>query len=442
MLGLLKRGFKGGIHPPENKHLTESRKIEEIPIPKEVVIPVQQHIGRASEPVVEKGGKVKAGDIISKSGGFVSVPCHSSVSGTIKAVVPHIHPLGNIVSAVIIESDGEDTYSDSIRFNPQYMEIPPGGMKTMIHDAGIAGMGGATFPTHVKLSPPGGMKIDTAILNGAECEPYLTSDHRVMLEKTEEVIEGFRIIMKILNVQTGIIGIENNKPDAVLKMKDAADKYPEISVVPLRVKYPQGAEKQLIYALTKRIVPAGKLPMEVGCVVQNVGTAQAVYNAVAYKCPLIDRVVTVGGSVADRKNLLVRIGTPIRNLIEYCGGFEGNAEKIIMGGPMMGLALHSLDTPVIKGTSGILVLNKEQAGLGKTTACLNCGSCVEVCPMNLMPNQLANLSEKARFDEAEVYNAMDCIECGCCSYTCPAKINLVQNIKFAKSVITKKRKEK
>ncbi|MCK4965491.1 electron transport complex subunit RsxC, partial [bacterium] len=437
MLGLLKRGFKGGVHPPENKHLTESQKIEEIPIPKEVIIPVQQHIGRASEAVVEKGDKVKAGDIISKSGGFVSVPCHSSVSGTVKAVEPFIHPLGEKIPSVIIESDGEDAYGDSIQFNPQYMEISPDEMKTMIHDAGVAGMGGATFPTHVKLSPPEGMKIDTAILNGAECEPYLTSDHRVMLEKTEEVIEGFRIIMKILNVQTGIIGIENNKPNAVLKMKEAASKYPEIVVVSLKVKYPQGAEKQLIYALTKRIVPAGKLPMEVGCVVQNVGTAQAVYNAVAYKRPLIDRVVTVGGSITHKKNLLVRIGTPIRNLIEYCGEFEGDAKKIIMGGPMMGFALHSLDTPVIKGTSGILMLNKGQTGLGKITACLNCGSCVEVCPMNLLPNQLANLAEKERFDEAEEFNAMDCIECGCCAYTCPAKINLVQNIKYAKSVIMK-----
>ncbi len=432
MLTALKRSFKGGVHPPENKKYTESKAIEEIPLPEKVIIPLQQHIGKPSKAIVEKGAEVKAGDPISEAGGFVSVPCHASISGTVKSIEPHIHPLGEKIPSVIIESNGEDQISDNITFNSDYMSLSGEEMKNLIYGAGIAGMGGATFPTHVKLSPPPEKKINTVILNGAECEPYLTSDHRLMLENTEEIIEGFRIIMKILDVKRGIIGIENNKPDSIKKMEDISAKFPEISVVSLNVKYPQGAEKQLIYALTKRKVPAGKLPMEVGCIVQNVGTAKAVYDAVAYKRPLIDRIVTVAGCVTYQKNLKVRIGTPLQHLIDYCGGFEGSPKKIIMGGPMMGLALHSLDTPVIKGTSGILMLRDDQVSAVKTTACLNCGKCVEICPMNLMPNIIAGFAKYERWDDAKDAFALDCIECGCCSYICPAKITLVQNIKYAK----------
>jgi electron transport complex protein RnfC len=438
MIKLFNRGFKGGVHPPENKIFTESKPIEVIPLPEKVIIPLQQHLGKPSNVIVNKGDKVKVGDPISEAGGYVSVPCHASISGTVTSIQPHIHPLGEKITAVSIENNGEDHLSDNISFNPDYMNYSVDEMKNLIHDAGLAGMGGATFPTHVKLSPPEGKKIDIAILNGAECEPYLTSDHRLMLEKTEEIIEGFRIIIKILGVKLGIIGIENNKSDAISKMKEVAIKYPEMSVVSLNVKYPQGAEKQLIYALTERKVPAGKLPMEVGCVVQNVGTAKAIYDAVAYKKPLIERVVTVAGNIIHQKNLLVRIGTPIKNLIDYCGGFTNSPDKIIMGGPMMGVAQHSLNTPVIKGTSGIIILKSDKTYLGKTTPCLNCGKCIEICPMNIMPNVIASFAQKERFDDAEEFNALDCIECGSCSYICPAKINLIQNIKFAKFKISQK----
>lgn len=441
MFDILKRNFKGGVHPKENKKYTESKPIEEIPLPEEVIIPLQQHIGKPSKIIVNKGDKVNAGDPVSEAGGFVSVPCHASISGTVKAIQPHIHPLGGEVTSVIIEGDGEDKYSEKIEFNSDYMNLSPEEMKNMIHEAGIAGMGGATFPTHVKLSPPPEKKIDTAILNGSECEPYLTSDHRLMLEKTEEIIEGFRIIMKILGVNRGIVGIEKNKPDAIKKMEEVSSRFPEIGVVSLDVKYPQGAEKQLIYALTRRKVPPGKLPMEVGCLVHNVGTAKAVYDAVAFKRPLIDRVVTVAGDITYQKNLNVRIGTPIKNLIDYCGGFVNSPKKIIIGGPMMGIAQHSLNAPVIKGTSGIIILRSEQIGFGKTTPCLNCGKCVEICPMNLTPNIIASLVENGRIEDAGEYNALDCIECGCCSYICPARINLVQNIKFAKFKIMEEAKK-
>ena len=437
----LKRSFKGGVHPNENKQYTESKPTEELPLPEKVIIPLQQHLGRPSKAIVEKGAKVKVGDPVSEADGFVSLPCHASVSGTVKSIEPHIHPLGEKILSVIIESNGENQHSDSIKFNPDYMNLSGEEMKNLIYESGIAGMGGATFPTHVKLSPPLEKKIDTVILNGAECEPFLTGDHRLMLEETVNIINGFRIIMKILNVKRGIIGIENNKPDAISIMKKVSAEFQELNVVSLNVKYPQGAEKQLIYALTGRKVPAGKLPMEVGCVVQNVGTAKAVYDAVAYKMPLIDRIVTVAGCITYQKNLKVKIGTPLKDLIDYCGGFECPPKKIIMGGPMMGIALHSLDTPVIKGTSGIVLLREDQVNLGKTTACLNCGKCVEICPMNLMPNVISGYSKYNRWEDAKEAFSLDCIECGCCSYICPAKINLVQNIKYAKFKIMQEAKK-
>ncbi len=434
--------FSGGIHPPEKKN-TSKKQIEKCPIPKEVIIPVQQHIGAPSKPIVEKGDSVLVGQPISEAGGFVSVPSHASISGTVKAVEERPHPLGTPVLSVVIESDGEDNWEPSIAPQENYLELDKNEMITRIQSAGIAGMGGATFPTHVKLSPPPDKPINTLILNGVECEPYLTSDHRVMLEEPEKVLKGIQILTKILGCSRTVIGIESNKPDAVKLMKKmSADMGLDYEVISLHVKYPQGAEKQLIKAVTGKFVPAGGLPMDVGCVVQNVGTAAAVYDAVALKKPLVERVVTVtGNGISEAKNILVRIGTPYTDVFEYCGGIKENAGKLILGGPMMGLAQSSMDAPVIKGTSGLLVLDEKESKRRQVTACISCARCVDVCPMGLMPKTIAGFVKNDRFDDAKKYNVMDCIECGSCAYVCPAHINLVHLIKYGKSQVLKQIKK-
>lgn len=426
------RGFFGGVHPPEFKELADHKTIVTLPLPSFVVIPLQQHIGVPSESLVKEGDTVKTGDRISEPKGFVSVSAHASISGKVKSVVSFPHPLGQEVKSVIIEGDGQDTITDSIVSDPDYFNLSIDEMKKRIADAGLAGMGGAAFPTHVKLSPPPEKKIDTALLNGAECEPYLTADHRLMLEFPEDIFTGFQLIMKILGVKRGIIGIEDNKPDAIDIMQRMSGKYPGIEVLSLRVKYPQGAEKQLIYAATGRAVPPGKLPMEVGCLVSNVGTARAVYEAIALRRPLIERIVTVTGAVASPQNLRVRIGTPIRTLIDFCGGFTGSIGKILSGGPMMGVAQYTLDVPVVKGTSGVIAINKEKVVEEKPLACIKCGGCVRACPMHLMPFMIDAFVENEKWDLAKNINIADCIECGCCSYACPAKRRLVQSMRYGK----------
>ena len=311
-----------------------------------------------------------------------------------------------------------------------------------ILDAGIVGLGGATFPTHVKLSPPEDKRIDTLILNGVECEPYLTADHRLMLEQPENILAGMRIIMHIMNIKRGIIGIEKNKPDAITIMQDLVKTEAEIEVYPLNVKYPQGAEKQLIFAVTKRRVPAGKLPMEVRCLVQNVGTAKAVYEAVALKKPLIERIVTVAGCIKEPKNVRVPIGTQIKDVIEFCGGFSETPAKIIVGGPMMGVTQYSLDVPVTKGVSGILALSPSSAKKVEELQCINCGMCLEVCPMDIMPNLYAMYVRNNQWEKAKEVNVLDCMECGACSYVCPTGQKLVQYSRYAKFRIMELEKAK
>ncbi len=437
-----KKTFVGGIHPFEGKSLTEKKSIEILPNPQTVYIPLQQHIGAPTNPLVEKKQEVKAGEKIAEVNSFVSAPVHASISGTVTGILDIIHPVSGKGKAIVIEGNGEDSWTDSIKFEDNYMDLPPSEMLNRIKEAGLAGLGGATFPTHVKLSPPPDKKIDVAILNGAECEPYLTADHRLMLEQPQDIVNGLRIMMKILGVKRGIIGIEDNKPDAIQTMHNLVKNEAGMEVAVFPVKYPQGAEKQLIRAALGREVPSGGLPMDVGVVVQNVGTAKAIFEAVSSQKPLTHRIVTVTGpGVKEPKNLLVPIGTQFQDVINFCGGLTEQAAKIIMGGPMMGLPQPNLEVPVVKGTSGILVLEEDQAHLPVEDPCIGCGRCVEVCPSHLMPTTLQMLVSHGQTLEAEDLHIMDCIECGSCSFICPANRRLLHEIRFGKRKVLEMRRK-
>ena len=432
--------FGGGIHPHDYKELAKDKEIKSMPVPKRVVIPVQQHIGAPAKILVEKNDEVKTGQVIAEAGGFVSVPVHSSITGKVTSIAKMDHPVMGRSMAVIIEGEGEDDWVETKENNPAKMTSEE--MLEKIKAAGIAGMGGATFPTHVKLAPPKEKNIDVFILNGAECEPFLTCDHRLMLEEGETIVRGMQYMMKILNVDRGIIGIEDNKMDAVEVMKKLTADMSNTEVMALPVKYPQGAEKQLIYASVGRTVPAGKLPMEVGCVVQNVGTALAVAEAIEKNIPLIERVLTISGdAVNESANLKVRIGTLWEDIVEFVGGLKKTPRKILMGGPMMGIAQANLMVPVIKGTSGILLFDEDLSVVPDEDPCLNCGKCVDVCPMGLMPTTIAQYVEYEKYDMAEEFNALDCMECGSCSYVCPSHRYLVQYIRRGKSQIMTNQKK-
>jgi Na+-translocating ferredoxin:NAD+ oxidoreductase subunit C len=432
--------FPGGLHPPDNKEWTAHKAIEECPLPQELIIPLSQHIGAPAEVCVAKGDHVKKGQVIGRAKAFISVAVHASTSGEVIAVEPRPHPAGRLLPAVVIRPDFEDAWCEEIvSADPDTLD--PDQIRERIRDAGIVGMGGAAFPTHVKLSPPPEKPIDTLILNGAECEPYLTADHRLMIEEPERILDGLRLMGRALGVKRLMVGIEANKQDAVETMKRFGAPL-EIEFVPLEVKYPQGAEKQLILALTGSEVPTGRLPMDVGVVVQNVATAAAASDAVRRGISLIERVVTVTGpSVVAPKNLRVRIGTPYAHLLEHCGGLAGDPTKIIMGGPMMGTAQLSLEVPVTRGTSGILLFTEGEIPLVKEGPCIRCGRCVRVCPARIMPTTIAAYARLGMMEEAEHFNAMDCIECGCCTYTCPAAIPLVQALRHAKVAILAKRRK-
>jgi len=427
----------GGVHPAENK-FSSGREIEALALPKTAFIPVGQHIGAPAAPVVKKGDKVKTGQVIAQSNGFVSVNIHSSVSGTVKKIDLIPDASGYAKQGIVIDVEGDEWLETIDRSETLVNDFSFTGEEIIqkIKEAGIVGMGGATFPTHVKLVPPKGMKAGLLIINGVECEPYLTSDHRLMLEKADEIVVGTRLLMKALNVEKAVIGIENNKPDAIRLLKEKVAAYPAISVTPLKVKYPQGGEKQLIKAVTGKEVPSGALPIAVGCVVSNVGTAFAVYEAVQKNKPLFERVVTVTGkSVKQPSNFKVRIGTPASELVEAAGGLPDDTGKIISGGPMMGKAVTSLEVPVTKGTSGLLLVPGAEARRDGRMACIRCSRCVTACPMGLEPYLLMTVSEKQIWERAEKERVMDCIECGSCSYTCPSSRPLLDYIRLGKGKV-------
>ncbi|PID27058.1 MAG: electron transport complex subunit RsxC [Candidatus Cloacimonadota bacterium] len=418
--------FKGGYHPPDGKSLSEHCKIEQIPQPDTVAIHLSQHIGAPSKPIVSIGEEVKVGQPLSEAAGFVSIPVHSSVSGKVKAIAKIADSNGVKHDAVIIENDKEDTLFEGVGVKRDYSDFTPDDMRKIIGASGVAGMGGARFPTHVKLSVPKDKKITHVILNGVECEPYLTADDRLMQETPETIVEGLLIMMKICNAENGIIGIELNKPKAIETMEKAVANIPNVKIIGCKVKYPQGGEKQLIVAALGKEVPSGGLPMDVGAVVSNVGTAHCIYEAIALGKPLYERVVTVTGEgVNSPKNILAKIGTPVKNLVDYAGGLKEDIHKVINGGPMMGASMSDLLSPVHKGTSGVLCITKADGELLEEQPCLSCGKCVTVCPMRLVPCSMATLVEFGKYEEAQKLGIMDCISCGTCAYVCPSKRNLV-----------------
>lgn len=434
---MLKTFKIGGVHPPENK-LSKDKKIEVLPLPKTVFIPVAQHIGAPSTPTVKRGDEVKVGQVIAQSSSFVSTNIHSSVSGKVKKVDFSADSSGYPKQGIFIDVDGDEWVEGIDRSEDLAKEISIEGPEIVkkIQEAGIVGLGGATFPTHVKLVPPKGMKAEVLLINGVECEPYLTSDHRLMLEKADEIMVGIQLLMKAMNVDKAVIGIENNKPDAIKLLIEKCKGYNGVSVQPLKVQYPQGGEKQLINAVTGKEVPSGALPIAVGAVVSNVGTAFAVYEAIQKNKPLVERVVTVTGKGVEKpSNFMVRVGTATSELIEAAGGLPENTGKIISGGPMMGRAIASLDVPVTKGTSGILLMKEEDSKRQEIEPCIRCSRCTSVCPMGLEPYLLMTLGEKQIFDRAENERIMDCIECGSCSYTCPSSRPLLDYIRFGKGKV-------
>jgi electron transport complex protein RnfC len=436
---VLKTFTKGGVHPAECKY-SEDSAIVSLPLPKTVSIPIAQHIGAPSKAMVTKGDKVKVGDKIAESTGFVSANIHSSVSGTVNKIDDILDSTGYKRPCIVIDVEGDEWNETIDRSDELKKEISLTDKEIIakINSSGIVGLGGATFPSHVKLSIPDGKKINVLIINGVECEPYLTSDHRLMIEKADEMLVGIQVLMKALSVNRAVIGIENNKPDAIAHLSSLVKNYPGIEVQPLKVKYPQGGEKQLIKALINREVPSGGLPLDVGAVVHNVGTAFAVYEAVQKNKPLFERVVTVTGQLISKpSNFLVRIGTPISQLIEAAGGLPEDTGKIINGGPMMGKAVSSIDVPVTKGTSGILIISKDHAKRKKETTCVRCAKCVSVCPQGLQPFLLIKQTQLEKNDELEQNGVMDCIECGSCSFTCPAGLPLLDYIRLGKSRVSK-----
>ena len=433
--------FFGGVHPNDMKAATKDKAIEQLAAPAQVVIPMSMHIGAPSKPIVSVGDKVKVGQIIGEPGGFVSVPVHASVSGTVVAVEPRPFSMGGFMTAVVIENDFQNTLSEDVKPAEDPDSLTPEQLCEIVKNAGVVGMGGATFPTHVKISSGFG-KIDTVIINAAECEPYITGDHRTMLERPAEVVGGAKLLAKMFGLDKVHLGIEDNKMNAVEVLRKTIDETRAPVIVDVfHTRYPQGAEKQLCQAVTGRQVPPGALPSAIGCAVFNLNTVCAIYRAVYQGMPVVNKVVTVSGSgVIEPKNIECPIGTPVSKLFDACGGLKDETYKLIMGGPMMGLAQYSTEVSVGKGTGAMLAFAEDEERTSETASCIRCGRCVSVCPMHLEPLYMFKYGEKGMMEAAEAANVMDCIECGACTYNCPARLHLVHMFRTCKQKINDARR--
>ena len=439
-LGLLRRGFEHGVHPAHHKEQTADLPIQRVPFGSHYVMPLGQHIGVPATPVVEAGQRVRRGQVIAEPGGFVSTALHSPVTGVVKDVGNHRDVDGRFAPAIAIEADAFATQAIDNAAAIDWQSLSLEEFIKAVQMAGIVGMGGAAFPAHVKLSVPDGVRIRHLLINGAECEPYLTTDHRLMLERPEAVLEGAEIMRQKLGAEETVIGVELNKPDAIAMLRQHIRADQPVRVVPLKVKYPQGAEKMMIKSVFGKEVPAGQLPRDVGVNVNNVGTIVAVADYFLRGMPLIERVVTVAGpGVTYPANLVVPLGTSVRDVVKFCGGLKPGSREIIMGGPMMGRPIASLDVPILKGCSGVLVFTEKETARRKEYPCISCGRCLEACPYFLNPSRLARLARARLFDEMKAFNVFDCVECGSCTFACPSNIPIVQLIRTAKDDLTHRR---
>lgn len=439
-MGLLT--FKGGIHPNNGKSLAKDKAIVTVMPKGDLIYPLSQHIGAPASPIVSVGDHVLKGQKIAEAGGFVSAPIHASVSGTVKAIEPHFNPTGSKVNCIVVENDGE--YQE-VEYTPSKPldELTKEEILNLIGEAGIVGMGGAGFPTKVKLSPKEPEKIEYVIANCAECEPYITADYRRMLENPEELVSGMKVVLKLFDNAKGIFGVEDNKPDCIAKLKELTKDEPRMEVLALKTKYPQGAERQLIFATTGRAINSSMLPADAGCVVDNVETLIGIHYAVIDERPVMERIVTVSGDgVKAPGNFKVLFGTNQRELVEAAGGFLGEPEKVISGGPMMGFAMFTLDTPITKTSSSILCLTKDEVAANEPSACINCGRCVEVCPSRIIPSRLADFAEHHNEEAFTKWEGLECVECGSCSYVCPAKRQLKQAIGSMRKIALANRRKK
>lgn len=439
-MGLLT--FKGGIHPNDGKSLAKDKAIVTVMPKGDLIYPLSQHIGAPASPIVSVGDHVLKGQRIAEAGGFVSAPIHASVSGTVKAIEPHFNPTGSKVNCIVVENDGE--YQE-VEYTPAKPldALTKEEILNLIGEAGIVGMGGAGFPTKVKLSPKEPEKIEYVIANCAECEPYITADYRRMLENPEELVSGMKVVLKLFDNAKGIFGVEDNKPDCIAKLKELTKDEPRMEVLALKTKYPQGAERQLIFATTGRVINSSMLPADAGCVVDNVETLIGIHYAVIDERPVMERIVTVSGDgVKAPGNFKVLFGTNQRELVEAAGGFLGEPEKVISGGPMMGFAMFTLDTPITKTSSSILCLTKDEVAANEPSACINCGRCVEVCPSRIIPSRLADFAEHHNEEAFTKWEGLECVECGSCSYVCPAKRQLKQAIGSMRKIALANRRKK
>ena len=430
------RGFRHGVHPPESKSLTAEREIRRMPFPDEVVLPIRQHAGKPARLVVREGDRVLRGDVIAAADGFVSAPVHASASGRVVEIGLWPHPDGTMDTAVRIKVEPFSPQVPRPRLVPRWEDLGPTDIVKAVQNGGVVGLGGAAFPSHVKLAPPPDFHVHTIILNGAECEPYLTTDHRIMVEYPERVQLGARIMLRTLGADRVVIGVERNKPDAIAALERTCPTDIDVTVLPMTVKYPQGAEKMLIKTVTGREVPSGKLPVTLGVLVQNVGSAASIAEIFETGLPLVERIVTVTGpGIARPSNLIVPIGTRLRDLIAACGGVTEDAGEIVFGGPMMGNAIADLDTPIVKGTTGVVVLTREQTRAEATYPCIHCGRCLDACPVFLNPSTLGDYARMQRYEDMEAMHLSDCMLCGSCSYVCPSNIPLAQMFSASKSAL-------